>query len=148
MLKGLRLLCIDSERGVSELIREALEYNRATIDWAGTAKGGLKAARVTSYDVILLEHDLPDIDGISVLETLRTENIQTPVIMLSAFGSQEVATRAIKSGASDFIMKDINLGFLDVLPPLILKTVEYHQTENEREAAKEALAYERMRSTV
>ena len=56
-------------------------------------------------DVILLDVELPDINGLDLVERLRLEEIKTPVIMMTAHGSEETAVRAFRLGVRDYLIK-------------------------------------------
>jgi DNA-binding NtrC family response regulator len=104
-----RVLVVDDEY----LIRWSLQQNLAKEEYdVLTAESGEEALRLAeeqSPDLVLLDIHLPGIDGIRVLEKLKHDNPELPVIMITAFGMVETAVAAMKLGAFDYIAKPFNL---------------------------------------
>jgi DNA-binding NtrC family response regulator len=78
---------------------------RYTVDMAVNATEGLKKIESGSYDLVLLDLMMPDRSGMEVLEDVRQRDQETPIFMLTAYGSLEVAVEALKRGASDYFSK-------------------------------------------
>jgi PAS domain S-box-containing protein len=72
---------------------------------ADSAAVGLKLCRTEAIDVILLDHVLPDGDGFAFIEALRDEGDSPPVVVITGAGDEEIAVRAMKLGAEDYLMK-------------------------------------------
>jgi len=85
-----------------------------------------------SYDVLLLDHNLPKVDGLEILKRVGEQGHDTPVIMITGEGSETVAVQAMKEGAYDYIVKSRE--YLTTLPLVIRKAVEKHRllVEHER----------------
>jgi diguanylate cyclase (GGDEF)-like protein len=102
-----RLLIIDDD----EVDRKAFLRALKTAGWEGeitqasTADQALGFAKAQPFDCILLDYRLPGQDGLDVLTRLRSEGIQTPIIMLTGEGNEMVAVEAMKRGAVDYIPK-------------------------------------------
>ncbi len=106
-----RILVIDDERSIRNTLREILEYEKFDVDDAVDGIQGLEMIKNTTYDVILLDIKMPEMDGIEVLEkTLQITD--TPVVMISGHGTIDTAVEAIKKGAFDFISKPLDLNRL------------------------------------
>jgi two-component system nitrogen regulation response regulator NtrX len=103
-----RVLVIDDETGIREAIRMTLEYEGYRIDEARSGQEGLDKAGRTPYDAILLDIKMPILDGIEVLENLKTQRITAPVIMVSGHGDVHTAVECTKRGAYDFLEKPLN----------------------------------------
>jgi two-component system, NtrC family, nitrogen regulation response regulator NtrX len=103
-----RILVVDDETGIREAIKMTLEYEGYKVDEARSGHDGLdKAARV-AYDAILLDIKMPILDGIEVLENLREQKINSPVVMVSGHGDVHTAVECTKRGAFDFLEKPLN----------------------------------------
>ena len=98
------VLIIDNEKAARRLLRVLLEPNGYRVCEAEHAGTGVKKAVECKPDVIILEMDLPDADGLSVLQTLR-EWSRTPVLMLSEQTDDQVKVAALDAGASDYLTK-------------------------------------------
>jgi CheY-like chemotaxis protein len=111
-IDGPALLWIDDELAPANIEIRYLQRQGYRVDYAVTGSNGLALARAGGYDGILLDLHLPDIPGLSVLATLRAENISTPVLVVTGFGDSESARVAGRFGANEFRAKPI---FIDEL---------------------------------
>src|SRR2546426_125873 len=100
-----RILVIDDEAAIRDSLRMTLEYEG--YDFVGGASGqeGLALAERESSDLVLLDVKMPGIDGLEVLERLRSMNETLPVVVISGHGTISTAVEATKKGAFDFIEK-------------------------------------------
>ncbi|MEK7347518.1 MAG: sigma-54 dependent transcriptional regulator [Candidatus Eisenbacteria bacterium] len=99
------LLLIDDDEGTSGLLRELFHGDGYEVAVAATGTEGLRLAAERPYDAILCDVLLPDIDGVEVLRRLRRIDPDTPVIIMTAFGTVEMAMRALDEGAFDYVRK-------------------------------------------
>lgn len=99
-----RLLIVDDSPRNIEILREILEPEGYEFSWAGDGESGLKKARAAKPDVVLLDLVLPGMLGIEVLEILKHEQPETTVILTTAYGSEETAIQAMRSGVNDYII--------------------------------------------
>jgi len=106
-----RLLIIDDERAIRNTLREILEYENYQVDDAVDGPSGLELVSKESYDVILCDIKMPQMDGIEVLEKVQ-QMTDAPMVMISGHGNIETAVEAIKKGAYDFIAKPLDLNRL------------------------------------
>ncbi len=106
-----KILVIDDEKSIRNSLRDILENENYKVDDAADGPSGIEQVRQFSYDAILCDIKMPQMDGIEVLERL---NILTdaPVVMISGHGNIETAVDAIKKGAYDFIEKPLDLNRL------------------------------------
>jgi len=104
----LNVLVIDDTPEDRLAVRLALEVGGFALEEATDAKQGLKLARSSTLDCILLDDVLPDAKGLEVLESLRQPDGTLPcaVVMLTGAGTLDVATAAMKAGALDYLIKD------------------------------------------
>jgi two-component system, NtrC family, nitrogen regulation response regulator NtrX len=104
-----RILIIDDERAIRNSLKEILEYEKHEIDLAEDGLVGIELFQKNSYDVVLCDIKMPQMDGIEVLDKLQELSAETPVIMISGHGNIDTAVEAIKKGAFDFIEKPLDL---------------------------------------
>src|SRR3954471_20351365 len=100
-----RILVIDDEAAIRDSLRMTLEYEGYEFVGAPTGQAGLALAQGESPDFVLLDVKMPGMDGIDVLERLRSMNEALPVIVVSGHGTISTAVEATKKGAVDFIEK-------------------------------------------
>jgi len=104
-----RVLIVDDEKGIRFAFAKALETDGFEVIEAETGTDTLKKAKEHQIDVILLDMKLPDMTGIEVLRELKQASIDTPVIMMTAFGDIELAVEAMQLGADNFRTKPFNV---------------------------------------
>jgi DNA-binding NtrC family response regulator len=100
-----RILVVDDEVDIRESLETLLEMEGYSVELAADATEGMRKWEKSSYDLILLDLMMPDRSGMDVLHDIRARDTETPVIMLTAYGSVEVAVKALKNGANDYFPK-------------------------------------------
>src|SRR5512132_2989065 len=100
-----RILIVDDEADIRESLETLLDIEGYAVDAVGTAGEGASALERTNYDLVLLDLMLPDRSGMELLHEVRQRDTDTPIILLTAYGSIEVAVKALKAGASDYFAK-------------------------------------------
>src|SRR5580700_2844132 len=100
-----RILVIDDEPDIRESLEALLTGENYRVELASNANDGLKRLENSAYDLVLLDLMMPDKSGMEVLEEIRVRDRETPVFMITAYGSVEVAVNALKRGASDYFSK-------------------------------------------
>ncbi|MBV9677791.1 MAG: sigma-54-dependent Fis family transcriptional regulator, partial [Acidobacteriaceae bacterium] len=100
-----RILVIDDEVDIRESLELLLTGENYHVDLAENAATGLQKLESGNYDLVLLDLMMPDRSGLEVLADVRQRDTETPIFMLTAYGSVEVAVRALKSGANDYFAK-------------------------------------------
>ena len=100
-----RILVIDDEADIRESLELLLTGENYVVDLADNAASGLRKFESGTYELVLLDLMMPDRSGMDVLADIRQRDVDTPVFMLTAYGSVEVAVRALKSGANDYFAK-------------------------------------------
>lgn len=111
----MKILIIDDERAIRRALKEILEYEKCQVIEAENGKEGLEMIHSNSLDVIFCDIKMPLLDGMELLEILRQEANDVPVIMISGHGTLETAVQAIKKGAFDFIEKPLDLNRILVM---------------------------------
>jgi two-component system copper resistance phosphate regulon response regulator CusR len=101
----LKLLIVEDEAKAGEYLQKGLVESGYIVDWVRDGVDGLYHATSEPYDLILLDIMLPKLDGWQVLNTLRSSDIHTPVIMLTAKEQIEDRVRGFELGANDYVVK-------------------------------------------
>jgi len=107
-----KILVIDDEKAIRNTLKEILEFEGNQVDLAEDGPMGLELFENKSFDVVLCDIKMPQMDGIEVLDKLIEKNHEVPVIMISGHGNIDTAVEAIKKGAYDFIEKPLDLNRL------------------------------------
>ncbi|MBF7082963.1 sigma-54-dependent Fis family transcriptional regulator [Desulfallas sp. Bu1-1] len=133
------VLIVDDEEGVCELLRDVLEDAGFETWLAYNAKDAIEILESKTPDTILLDIRLPDADGIQLIEEFKNMGIHVPVILMTAFGTTEIAIQAMKQGAHDYLNKPLNL---DELLITVQKAVKMQQLVSEVATLREELDHE------
>src|SRR5712691_2142660 len=100
-----RILVIDDEPDIRESLELLLSSENYRVELAANATEGLKRMESAVHDLVLLDLMMPDKSGLQVLEEVRERDRETPIFMITAYGSVEGAVEALKRGASDYFPK-------------------------------------------
>jgi two-component system OmpR family response regulator len=98
------LLIEDDRETASEIVAELTERG-FEVDWAATGIEGLDKARAGQADVMIVDRMLPGVDGLTIIEVARKENVRTPVLVLSALGAVDDRVRGLRAGGDDYLTK-------------------------------------------
>lgn len=123
------LLIEDDDQTAHEIMAE-LVHRGFHVERAATGTMGLeKARRAVEQDVIIVDRLLPEIDGLTIIETLRRDQIRTPVLVLSALGAVDDRVRGLRAGGDDYLAKPFALVELAArLEALLRRPVESRET--------------------
>src|SRR5689334_9257581 len=101
-----RILMVDDEHNIRMMIRLALQHDGHTVEAAADGSEGLeKFGDGSAWDLVLLDQRMPGLEGMAVLRQMRYYDADARVIMITAFGTVDLAVDAMKAGATDFLRK-------------------------------------------
>lgn len=103
------VLIVDDEEGIRESLSGIFEDEGFSVLTAATAQEGLRIVTGQSPDIVFLDICLPDMDGIDILTRIHERDETLPVVMITGHGSIELAVKATKAGAYDFLEKPLSL---------------------------------------
>ena len=109
------ILVVDDKDSMRNMLRETLIEEGHRVDSAGNGRKALDLIQNKSYDVVVTDLKMPDIDGLAVLDGVKKTDNDTSVIVMTAYGTVEDAVAAMKKGAFDFITKPFDTEHLCVL---------------------------------
>jgi two-component system response regulator AtoC len=104
-----RVLIVDDEKNMRWVLGQSLSGDGFEVAEAADGKEALAAVAAQEPDVMVLDHRMPEKDGMEVLRTLRSKGATFPIIMLTAHGNVALAVEAMKSGASEYLTKPFDL---------------------------------------
>jgi two-component sensor histidine kinase len=140
-----RVLYIDDDPGICRLVQRHLERSGFLVKVAYEAELGLAMARAEAFDAIALDHYMPGREGLDVLADLRALDHAPPVIFVTAAEEPRIAVAALKAGAFDYVIKDVQGTFLEFLGKSILQSQDQIRLRHEKEAAERELLESRDR---
>jgi signal transduction histidine kinase len=117
MEQQLKILIIEDDKGLGELIKRRLNREGHECKIALSAEDALEMLVVNPFDLALMDMGLPDMSGELLITEFKKNNITTPFIVVTGKGSESLAVKMIKKGAKDYLVKNSEL--LDVLPATI-----------------------------
>ena len=104
-MKPLRILVIDDESVICDACRLVLSEKGHAVDHCLTGTAGLLAIEDGTYNLILLDMKLPDIDGMEILKSVREKGSGPVVIVMTGYSTMSNALQAMKLGAADYLAK-------------------------------------------
>lgn len=104
-----RILLIEDDPGIAQEISLELAANGYEVDHRLSAADGLNGARVKGVDLLVVDRQLPDGEGLDVIASLRAEGRRTPALVLSALGSLDDRVRGLRVGGDDYLAKPFAL---------------------------------------
>ncbi|MEW5923979.1 MAG: sigma-54 dependent transcriptional regulator [Candidatus Zixiibacteriota bacterium] len=134
------ILVIDDKESMRTMLSNVLTEEGYQVDAASGGKEGLDLARVKGYDLAITDMKMPDVDGLEVLNGLKSMDNDMSVIIMTAYGTVETAVAAMKNGAYDFITKPFDPDHLTVIIERAL--------ENRRLLAENSLLREELAQTL
>ena len=140
----IRILVVEDDLVDRMACRRALAQDlddEFVLSEAETGRDGLQLAHAQKPDCILLDYHLPDMNGLEFLAELRTDpgEIPVPVMMLTGADNAAVAVESMKRGAQDYLVKDVNRQYLELLPSVIQRVLRERRTLMEKKHAEDNL---------
>ncbi|MBP6692611.1 MAG: response regulator transcription factor [Xanthomonadales bacterium] len=101
----MRILVIEDDANVAGFVAKGLREAGHVVDLADNGKDGLFLATTEAYDALVLDRMLPQVDGLTVLRTLRASGSAVPVLLLSALGDVDDRVQGLRAGGDDYLTK-------------------------------------------
>lgn len=101
----MRILVIEDDPEVSAYISKGMKEAGHTIDTANNGKDGLFLATTEDYDAMIVDRMLPELDGLTIIKTMRGAGNTTPALILSALGEVDDRVQGLRSGGDDYLVK-------------------------------------------
>lgn len=108
----MRILIIEDEKHLAEILKKGLEENSFVVDLSFDGEEGLYMAETYPYDAVISDLMLPVMDGLAIVKTLRSKNLDVPVIILTARGDVGDRIKGLDIGADDYIAKPFDFSEL------------------------------------
>jgi len=108
----MRVLVVEDDRKIASFVADGLKQAGYAVDIAPDGTEGLHLATATSYDAAIVDLMLPGLDGISLIERVRTKRIATPVLILSAKSTVDDRVKGLRAGGDDYMTKPFSFSEL------------------------------------
>ena len=106
---SMKVLIVEDEYNLADVIKERLEKEKLTVDIVEDGEEGYYYASTNTYDLIILDVMLPNMSGFQVLNKLRTDNISSKIIMLTARSTIEDKLNGLENGTDDYLTKPFHM---------------------------------------
>jgi len=133
-----RILYVEDDAFVARMAKRRLESDGFDVTVCDNGAAGLDLARAGGFDIVLLDHMLPNMSGLEILKQLDPEH--TPVVMVSGSSELSVAVEAMRLGASDYVIKETDGSYLDLLPRTVNRVLSHVQLLEAKRLADERIA--------
>lgn len=139
-----RVLVVDDDTALLEALPEALRLriNGMTVDTCETPRAALDRIAATDYDAIVSDIKMPGMDGLALLGEIRARRPDTPTLLITGHGEYELAVRALRAGAYDFIPKPLDRDYLVGSLTRAIQAREMKRRAEEQQTALERCAEE------
>ncbi len=126
-IKQIKILYMEDDAGLAGLIKDKLAEDGYDVDIAEDGDKGLAMLDGNTYDLLLLDNKMPGKDGLEVIKTLNSKNKSLPKIMITGSGDESVAVKAMKLGVNDYVIKDVQGRYIELLSVVIENVLESYQ---------------------
>ena len=137
---GSTILVVDDDPVMREMVTDMLEAEGHAVESAANGREALERVEAGRYACVLSDVQMPEVDGIELLGGLRERSPETPVVMMTSFGSIEVAVEAMRLGAHDFVTKPFDRDRLMLAIERALATRQLEEENRRLRAAVERTA--------
>lgn len=128
-----RILVVEDNSETRDYLAKGLREAGYSVETAGSGRDGLMLALSGGFDALLLDRMLPDLDGLSVLKSLRTAGLRIPTILLTAMSAIDERVNGLRAGADDYVVKPFSFAELSArLEAVLRRPAEVAQTEQTR----------------
>lgn len=116
-----RLLVVEDDRSTRDYVANGFAELGWTVERHGDGRDGLEIARQGPFDLIILDRNLPGLDGLELLKTIRSAGNETPVIILSAIAQVDERVKGLRAGGDDYVTKPFHFSELHARADVVLK---------------------------
>jgi signal transduction histidine kinase len=130
---------MEDDPGLARLFQKKLRRAGYIVDIARNGNEGLEMYGAGLYDVVATDQSMPGHNGLEVIQLMASQGVLPPTIMITGTGNEQIAVEAMKLGASDYMVKDVDGGYLDLLPTVIERVLHQQRLIMEKQQAEQAL---------
>jgi two-component sensor histidine kinase len=134
-----RILYIDDDDGLRRLVARALERRGYVVETSGSGAEGVSTAAATPFDLVAVDHYMPEQDGLTTLAQLQQLDPPPPVIYVTGSEESRVAVGALKAGAIDYVVKTVGEDFFDLLARTIEQAMDAVRLQEQKDRAEAQL---------
>ena len=139
--KSLQILLVEDNKHDSRFLRRALARSDLSceVTWVMRGEEALEQIEIKSFDVGLIDFNLPGWSGMETFQQMQAQEIAFPIIFVTGAGCEQTAVKALKLGAQDYLVKDTERTYLDLLPVVLRKVLKQWEDKQARLRAEASL---------
>ena len=137
--RQVRLLYIEDDPALASLVVGRLAKERYGLEVVGSGEEGIERLKEAKFDAVIVDYHLPGKDGLEILADMAYAGLSVPAVMVTSAGGEAVAVQAMKRGARDYIAKDRDGRWVDLLPAIVDRIVEEAETDSALRLSEERL---------
>lgn len=141
-----KVLYIDDDPGIGRLVQKTLQAGGFDVELAYSGDEGLELVRSRPFDIVALDHHMPGMVGLQVLKEIRALPNPPPVVYVTGSEDSRVAVAALKAGAIDYVWKDVQGHFRELLMQAVQTSLEQERLRRDMEAAETEIRLARDRA--
>lgn len=131
--KAIRLLVVEDDTQIRDYVAKGMAEAGHTVDLAEEGKQGLFLATTETYDAIIMDRMLPQLEGLTIIKTLRGAGNEVPVIILSALGDVDDRVKGLRAGGDDYLVKPFAFAELLARVEVLARRHRMHDTASGHE---------------
>ncbi|WP_175690266.1 response regulator transcription factor [Burkholderia anthina] len=121
-----RILTIEDDALIAHDIARTLHADGHVVDVARTGHEGMVKAMIGAYDVVTLDRMLPDLDGLTIVATMRGRGIETPVLVMSSLSDVDQRIQGLRAGGDDYLVKPFSLNEMSARIDVLMRRRTHH----------------------
>ncbi|MCD4728307.1 MAG: response regulator [Pirellulales bacterium] len=135
-----KVLYMEDDEAQARLVRKCLEQTGYEVDVAEDGAAGLTACEAIRYDAVIVDQTMPEMSGLDVIRAMADRGPLPPTIMVTGTGNEQIAVEVMKLGVSDYLTKDLEGGFVNVLPLVVGRAIQQRRMLREKQRVEKELA--------
>jgi len=116
----IRILYVEDDTTLCQLFEAVMTPRGYDVDVATSGEEGLSKHKANPYDIVALDYQLPDMTGLDIAKDILADDPNLPVLMITGRGNENIAAEALRIGVSNYIVKDSQESYVDLLPSVVL----------------------------
>ena len=137
--KSTRILYMEDDLGLARLVQKKMRRAGYIVDIAKDGHEGLSMYEDGHYDAVAVDYNLPGYNGLEIIESIASREPATPIVMITGQGDELIAVDAMKLGAGDYVVKDVDGKYFETLPSVVERLLDRKRLLEEKRKVEEQL---------
>jgi len=130
---------MEDDKGLARLLQKKMNRQGFAVDLVHDGRMGIEILQSEDYDALIVDHKMPGKSGLDVIRQLASDGKLMPTLMVTGAGDEKLAVEALKLGAGDYIVKDAEGTYLELLPAVVNKLLDQKRLADAKEQAEREL---------